>query len=102
MIGHIQTLSLLKAKKSLKTVFIIVGTKPKWFDGEHQGDSPVIYTERTRPKHNEFEYLRGQFVQLLHGEDASDELFAKWFTVVMNAKPKKLFAIDSEKEIFVC
>lgn len=104
MIGHIEVINLI-AKRRIKSVIIYVGKKPDWFvshemngKGETTG---LIYTESSRPKKGDMAFLKNQFVQLIHGLDATDEVFAKWFAEIVNAKPKKLMAVDSELEIYV-
>lgn len=104
MIGHIEVINLI-AKKKIKAVIIYVGKKPDWFvSHEINGNKEttgLIYTESSRPKKGDMAFLKNQFVQLIHGVEASDELFSKWFVEVVDSKPKKLMAVDSEMEIYV-
>jgi hypothetical protein len=104
MIGHVETINLL-ATKSLKAVIISVGKKPDWVKSNEinvKGDSTaLIYTENSRPKKNDLAFIKNLAVQLLHGADATDELFSKWFIEVVNSNPKSIVAVDSEMEIYV-
>ena len=101
MKGYLETFNKVTTKGFKNNVFIIVGKCPKWFKGDIQGH-PMIYTELSRPKPNDTKFLRGQIVHLIHGKNATDELFAKWFSEIANARPKQLFATDSTEELMVC
>lgn len=104
MIGHKEVINLI-AKKKIKAVIVYVGKKPNWYkphEMNSEGDKTgLIYTETSRPKKGDMSFLKNQFVQLIHGAEASDELFSKWFIEVVDSKPKKLMAVDSEMEIYV-
>jgi len=95
MIGH-QNLSCCDS------IIFIVGSSPSWFDGENQGNIGLVYTQKSRPKSNDANFVRGKSVQVIHGENASDELFCKWLAEIIKTNPKTVIAMDSEKEIFVC
>jgi hypothetical protein len=43
--------------------------------------------------------LQGKRVQLIH-KNGKDEVFAKWYAEIINAKPSFLLATDSQGEIF--
>ena len=83
----------------IESVFVIVG-KPNGEQLYEVTPYPVVYTDGKRPHANDLEDLIGLDVQLIHGNDATDEAFAKWAVVTMNAKPNTLILMDSEKEIF--
>jgi hypothetical protein len=85
--------------KETKDVIVVVGKNPAWFDGNHQGDIPMIYTQKSRPKPNDLAMLEGKRVQLISAND-NDEVFAKWYAEIINAKPSFLLAMDSQGEIF--
>jgi hypothetical protein len=85
--------------KESKDVIVVVGLNPKWFDGLDQGNIPLVYTQKSRPKPNDLAILKGKRVQLLHA-NGSDELFAKWYVEIANTMPSQLIAMDSEGEIF--
>lgn len=93
MIGH------NAVTKKTQDVIVIVGNNPKWFDGHHQDDIPLIYTQKSRPKPNDLAILKGKRVQLIQGE-VNDELFAKWYVEIVNTMPSQLVAMDSTGEIF--
>lgn len=104
MIGHNEVIELLKTSK-LASIVIFVGSKPKWYNtlevnrkGERVG---LIYTENTRPKKNDLWFTVNQNLQILHGYNATDELFSKWFAEAVSCKPKSIVAVDSQMEIYV-
>jgi hypothetical protein len=82
-----------------KDVIVVVGKNPTWFDGKDQGDIPMVYTQNSRPKPNDMAMLQGKRVQLIH-KSGKDEVFAKWYAEIINAKPSFLLAMDSQGEIF--
>lgn len=85
--------------KETVDVIVVVGMNPKWFDGQHQGGIPLIYTQKTRPKPNDLAILKDKKVQLIH-KDGTDELFAKWYAEIANTMPSQFIAMDSTGEIF--
>lgn len=85
--------------KDSQDVIVVVGSNPKWFDGQHQSGVPLVYTQKSRPKPNDLAILKGKRVQLLHG-NTTDELFARWYAEIVNTMPSQLIALDSEGEIF--
>ena len=85
--------------KHSQDVIVVVGKNPTWFDGNHQGDIPMVYTQKSRPKPNDLAILKGKRVQLIHS-NGTDELFAKWYVEIANTMPSQLVAMDSEGEIF--
>lgn len=85
--------------KATVDVIVVVGMNPKWFDGKHNDDIPLIYTQKSRPKPNDLAILKGKRVQLIHA-NGTDELFAKWYVEVANTMPSQLIAMDSTGEIF--
>lgn len=105
MIGHFEIVEHLQSYKPFESIIIVVGTKPDWFNSHEQNNknesTGLIYTERSRPKKGDLSFIKGANVQLIHGNNASDELFGKWYAETINSKPKTLVAVDSEKEIYV-
>lgn len=87
--------------KSTVDVIVVVGKNPSWFDGKDQGEIPMIYTQKSRPKPNDLAILKGKQVQLIHGE-TTDEMFFAWFKELINTKPKFMVALDSQGEIVSC
>jgi hypothetical protein len=85
--------------KDSQDVIVVVGQNPTWFDGKDQGDIPMVYTQKSRPKPNDMAILQGKRVQLIH-KNGKDEVFAKWYAEIINAKPSFLLATDSQGEIF--
>ena len=85
--------------KATQDVIVVVGLNPSWFDGKDQGDIPMVYTQKSRPKPNDLAILKGKRVQLIHGK-ATDEVFARWYAEIVNTMPSQLVAMDSEGEIF--
>lgn len=85
--------------KETKNVIVVVGVNPDWFDGDFQGEIPIVYTQKSRPKPNDLAILKGKKVQLIHA-NGTDELFAKWYVEIANTMPSQLVAMDSEGEIF--
>jgi hypothetical protein len=81
----------------IESVFVIVGNGDTPYEVTPY---PTLYTNGKRPHGNDLENLEGLDVQLIHGEGATDEAFAKWVMVAMNAKPNTLIFMDSEKEIY--
>lgn len=98
MKGYLETYRKVKTDGFKDNIFIIVGDCPKWFTGDVDGH-PMIYTEKSRPKPNDTKFLKNQIVHLIHGNNATDELFAKWYCEVVIARPKALFATDSTEEL---
>lgn len=84
------------------SIIFIVGSSPSWFDGRQNGEVGLIYTQKSRPKPNDVKFLSGKMVQVIHGKDSTDELFAKWLAEIIKTKPMSVVAMDSELEIFVC
>ena len=41
-------------------VIVVVGQNPTWFDGKDQGDIPMVYTQKSRPKPNDLAILQGK------------------------------------------
>lgn len=101
MKGYLETYNKVIQEGFKDNIFVIVGDCPKWFTGDVSGH-PMIYTELSRPKPNDTKFLKNQIVHLIHGTNATDELFAKWFVEVSNAKPKTLFATDCTEEMTIC
>lgn len=58
-----------------------------------------IVTGKRRPKVDTLPYLKGQKVHLIHS-GGSDSLFASWYSVIVDSKPKYLVALDSQGEIY--
>jgi hypothetical protein len=87
----------------VKSVFLLVGEKPEWFDATKQEDMtmPMIYTEKRNPQPIDLKFLEGQNIQLIHGKNASDELFAAWYIHTLQLKAKTLVALDSAGDIYV-
>jgi hypothetical protein len=85
--------------KATQNVIVVVGLNPSWFDGKDQGDIPMVYTQKSRPKPNDLAILKGKRVQLIHA-NGTDELFAKWYVNIANTMPSQLIALDSSGEIF--
>lgn len=85
--------------KDSQDVIVVVGQNPTWFDGKDQGDIPMVYTQKSRPKPNDMAILQGKRVQLIH-KNGKDEIFAKWYAEIINAKPSFFLAMDSQGEIF--
>jgi hypothetical protein len=101
MIGQNEAFKFWHQHNYLNGVFVIVGTKPKWFDSKDNYCSlPSIYTEKDTPRSIDLAFLTNQVINLIHG-DCSDEQFAAWFVHLTNLKPKILIALDSENEIYV-
>lgn len=99
MIGHMEVIESLPV---IKSIIVFVGKKPAWFNPiDCKGDKVgLIYTESSRPKNNDLFFIRNHNIQLLHGNGATDEIFAKWYAEAINCKPKSLVAVDSEGEIY--
>jgi hypothetical protein len=87
----------------VKSVFLLVGEKPHWFDPKKQHDMsmPMIYTEKRNPQPIDLKFLEGQNIQLIHAKNATDELFAAWYIHTHQLKAKTLVALDSDGEIYV-
>jgi hypothetical protein len=103
MIGQKQVLEYLMAGGQVRSVFLLVGEKPEWFDPTKQEDMtmPMIYTEKRNPQPIDLKFLEGQNIQLIHGKNASDELFAAWYIHTLQLKAKTLVALDSAGDIYV-
>lgn len=99
MTGLDLVVGLLAYDHPIESVFVIVGKAPSEQPYEIT-PYPFVYTNGKRPHGNDLADLEGLDVQLIHGQGATDEAFAKWVVVAMNAKPNTLIFIDSEKEIF--
>jgi hypothetical protein len=99
MIGHMEVIDNLQ---NIKSIIVFVGKKPSWYNPKDcNGDKVgLIYTESSRPKKNDLWFIKNNNLQLLHGTDASDEVFAKWYVESINCKPKSLVAVDSTGEIY--
>lgn len=104
MIGQIEAFNYLKNGGIFSGIFVIVGTKPNWFNPQRQVDlhQPLIYTEKRSPQPIDLLFIKSQVVHLIHGTSATDELFAKWFAHLTDLKPKLLLASDSTEELYVC
>lgn len=91
--------------KPFESIIIVVGTKPEWYVSSEQNSKGVstglIYTERSRPKKGDLAFIKGANVQLIHGNNATDELFGKWYAETINSQPKSLVAVDSGEQIYV-
>jgi hypothetical protein len=83
----------------IESVFVIVGTGDTPYEVTPY---PTLYTNGKRPHPNHLEALTGLDVQLIHGKEATDEVFSKWAVAAINAKPNTLIFLDSEGEIFSC
>ena len=103
MIGQKQVLEYLMAGGQVRSVFLLVGDKPEWFDPKNQEDMtiPSIYTEKRNPQPLDLNFLEGQNIQLIHAKNASDELFAEWYIHTLQLKVKTLVALDSAGDIYV-
>ena len=103
MIGQKQVLEYLMAGGQVRSVFLLVGEKQEWFDPTKQEDMtmPMIYTEKRNPQPIDLKFLEGQNIQLIHGKNASDELFAAWYIHTLQLKAKTLVALDSAGDIYV-
>jgi hypothetical protein len=103
MIGQKQVLEYLMAGGQVRSVFLLVGEKPECFDPKNQEDMsmPMIYTEKRNPQPIDLKFLEGQNIQLIHGKNASDELFAAWYIHTHQLKAKTLVALDSAGDIYV-
>ena len=95
MIGH-------KNLDGCHSIIFIVGSNPLWFDGQHGSGVGLIYSQKSRPKPNDVYFLKGKNIQVIHGKDAADELYAKWLVEIIKANPMSVVAMDSEMEIFIC
>ena len=101
MIGQNEAFKFWHQHDYFNGVFVIVGTKPDWFNPKDSFSSmPTIYTEKDMPRSIDLAFLTNQVINLIHG-DCTDEQFAAWFVHLTNLKPKILIALDSEKEIYV-
>jgi hypothetical protein len=103
MIGQKEVLEYLMAGGQVRSVFLLVGEKPEWFDPKNQEDMsmPMIYTEKRNPQPIDLKFLEGQNIQLIHAKNASDELFAAWYIHTHQLKAKTLVALDSAGDIYV-
>jgi hypothetical protein len=103
MIGQKQVLEYLMDGGQVKSVFLMVGEKPDWFDPKDKFDitMPSIYTEKRYPQPLDLNFLEGQNIQLIHAKNASDELFAAWYIHTHQLNAKTLVALDSAGDIYV-
>ena len=103
MIGQKQVLKYLMDGGQVKSVFLMVGEKPDWFDPKDKFDitMPSIYTEKRYPQPLDLNFLEGQNIQLIHAKNASDELFAAWYIHTHQLNAKTLVALDSAGDIYV-
>ena len=103
MIGQKEVLEYLMDGGQVKSVFLMVGEKPDWFDPKDKYDitMPSIYTEKRSPQPLDLNFLEGQNIQLIHAKNASDELFAAWYIHTLQLKVKTLVALDSAGDIYV-
>jgi hypothetical protein len=103
MIGQREVLKYLMDGGQVKSVFLMVGEKPSWFDPKNQDDMsmPMIYTKKRNPQPVDLNFLKGQNVQLIHAKNATDELFAAWYIHTLELSPKTLVALDSDGAIHV-
>ena len=103
MIGQKEVLEYLKDGGQVKSVFLLVGEKPDWFDPKDKFDitMPSIYTEKRYPQPLDLKFLEGQNIQLIHAKNASDELFAAWYIHTHQLNAKTLVALDSAGDIYV-
>jgi hypothetical protein len=103
MIGQKEVLEYLMDGGQVKSVFLLVGEKPSWFDPKKQDDlsMPMIYTEKRIPQPIDLKFLQGQNIQLIHAKNASDELFASWYIHTHQLKAKTIVALDSDGVIHV-
>lgn len=103
MIGQNELLKHLMNGGQVKSVFLLVGKKPDWFDPKKQEDMtmPMIYTGNRNPQPLDLKFLKGQNIQLIHAKNASDELFARWYIHTHQLQSKTLVALDSDGVIHV-
>jgi hypothetical protein len=103
MIGQKQVLEYLMGGGQVKSVFLMVGEKPDWFDPKDKFDitMPSIYTGKRNPQPLDLNFLEGQNIQLIHAKNASDELFAAWYIHTHQLNAKTLVALDSAGDIYV-
>lgn len=102
MIGQKEAFEYLADGNNFKSVYVMVGDKPSWFNPKDQDLAlPSIYTQKRKPQPIDLLFLKGQKIQLIHAKNASDELFASWYIHLVNLKPKWLVAIDSAEEFHV-
>ena len=89
--------------KGKNDIIIVVGRKPNWYKPQEMNNDAIglVYTEDSRPKKNDLDFCKFKNIQIIHGTDATDELFSKWYVEAVNSKPKTLLAVDSELEIYV-
>lgn len=102
MIGDKEAFRYLFEGNKLKSVFVMVGDAPDWFNPKDQDlDLPMIYTEKNRPKPYDLAFLKDQNVHLIHAKNASDKFFYDWYTHLSTLGIKTLVALDSENELYV-
>jgi hypothetical protein len=103
MIGQKEVLEYLMDGGQVKSVFLMVGDKPDWFDPKDKYDItvPSIYTEKRYPQPLDLNFLEGQNIQLIHAKNASDEFFAAWYIHTHQLKAKTLISLDSAGDIYV-
>lgn len=101
MIGQNEAFKFWYDKNYFDGVFVIVGTKPEWFNSKDSYcAAPSIYIEKDTPRPIDLAFLTNQVVHLIHG-DCTDEQFFAWYVHLSNMKPRLLLALDSEKELYV-
>ena len=101
MIGQNEAFRFWHQHNYLNGVFVIVGTKPNWFNSvDNYCSLPSIYTEKDMPRSIDLAFLTNQVVHLIHG-DCTDEEFFAWYKHLSNIQPKLLIALDSQDEIYV-
>jgi hypothetical protein len=101
MIGQNEAFKFWYDKNYLNGVFVIVGTKPNWFNSKDSFCAlPCIYTEKDTPRPIDLAFLTNQVVHLIHG-DCTDEQFFAWYVHLTNINPKILMALDSENKVYV-
>jgi hypothetical protein len=100
MIGQNEAFKYWYQNNFLSSVFVIVGTKPYWFDSKDSFcEMPSIYTEKDLPRGIDLAFLTNQVVHLIHGQ-CTDEQFFAWYVHLTNIKPRLLVAQDSQDEIY--
>jgi len=117
MIGEKEVIGHLTKNQPFEGIFVMVGShgdfNPKEqafiqsdeyllpgevFNSKFVGSATIV-TGKRRPKVDTLPYLKGQKVHLIHS-GGSDSLFASWYSVIFDSKPKFLVALDSAGEIY--
>lgn len=103
MIGRKEAVEAIVSGANIKSLILVVGKAPKWFDAATQlgMDIPMVYTGLVRPKPWDCSFVEGQTVQLIHGEMANDRMFASWYANVKKHNPEFMLALDGEGELYV-